>query len=132
MVYGWFRRFMEKITPSHILEVDELQADDLDMIVNRLRAFPDDDFVIGRAGRGFAAFVSPRKFAHMALQIRNRRTEFDHHDVSVYTLQDMKRVFRSVFEEFENGPTQPVMITRAENSTGAMAFLISARSSSGD
>jgi hypothetical protein len=132
MVYGWFRRFVDKITPSHILDVDELQADDLDMIVNRLRAFPDDDFVIGRAGRGFAAFVSPRKFAHMALQIRNRGIELDDHDVSVSTLQDLKREFRSVFKDFESGPTKSVMIVRTDSSADPVAFLISTGSPAGD
>jgi hypothetical protein len=116
---------MDTITSSHILEVDELKPDDLDTIINRLRASPDDDFVIGRAERGFAAFVSPRKFAHMAVQIRNQGIEFDHHRVLGYTLQDLKRDFRSVLSGFESGSMTPVMIIPESNAANSMAVLIS-------
>jgi hypothetical protein len=123
---------MDKITSSHIVEVDELKADDLDQIIDRLRAFPDDDFVVGRQGRGFAAFVSPRKFAHMAVQIRNQGTAFDQDNVLGYTLKDFKRDLSTLLNDFERGPMKPVMIMPEDDATDTVAALISIGSTSAD
>jgi hypothetical protein len=132
MVYAFFRKFLETLAPAHRIEADELTAAELAAIIDHLRTFPEDDYVVTRRGKRFAALVSPSKFSHMAVQIRSHGIGFDHHNIVGYRLKDFERDLPAILAQFERGLAQPVMIMPEDDARDTVAVFIALGSAASD
>jgi hypothetical protein len=132
MVYAFVRRFLETLAPAHRIAADELTAAELAAILDHLRTFPEDDYVVTRRGERFAAFVSPGKFSRLAVQTRAHGIGLDHRQIVGYAPEAFARDLPAILAPFERGRAHPVMIMPGDDPRDAVAVLISLGSAAGE